>query len=156
VQRQSGNGKVAQAGPVREVFSRPASVAVAGLLTVETIQPGRIVKTGNDLATVAIGSTLLTAMAPNPPAKTGDVYVCIRAEDVILLRSGESSGSARNQLAAIVQSVTGEGPLRRVELDCGFTLAVLLTRQASEEMALKPGDRVVALVKAPHVHLIPR
>jgi len=150
------NGKVAQAGPVREVFSRPASVAVAGLLTVETIQPGRIVKTGNDLATVAIGSTLLTAMAPNPPANTGDVYVCIRAEDVILLRSGESSGSARNQLAAIVQSVTGEGPLRRVELDCGFTLAVLLTRQASEEMALKPGDRVVALVKAPHVHLIPR
>jgi len=32
-------GKVAQTGSVRQVFSRPASLAVAGLLTVETVQP---------------------------------------------------------------------------------------------------------------------
>ncbi len=44
----------------------------------------------------------------------------------------------------------------RVEVNCGFALSVLLTKQACEEMALKDGDRVVALVKAPHVHLIPR
>jgi molybdate transport system ATP-binding protein len=35
------DGKVAQSGSVPEVLSRPANLAVAGLLTVETVQPGR-------------------------------------------------------------------------------------------------------------------
>ncbi len=149
------NGRVAQAGPVQEVFNRPANLAVAGLLTVETIQPGRIVKITDDLVTVTVGSTLLAAVEPNLPANTSEVYVCIRAEDVILLKGGDSPSSARNRLAATVQSVTREGPLMRVELDCGFALTALLTKQACEELALQRGEHVIALVKAPHVHLIP-
>ncbi len=150
------DGKVAQTGPVREVLSRPANLAVASLLAVETVQPGRIVKIADELVTVAIGSTLLTAVEQNLPANTSEVYVCIRAEDVILLKGGDSPSSARNRLAATVQLVARDGPLVRVELDCGFTLTVLLTNQACEEMALRPGDHVIALIKAPHIHLIPR
>jgi molybdate transport system ATP-binding protein len=41
------NGKVAQTGPVQEVFNRPASLAVAGLLTMETIQPAGITNSAN-------------------------------------------------------------------------------------------------------------
>jgi len=44
----------------------------------------------------------------------------------------------------------------RIELDCGFVLTALLTKQACEELVLQPGCKVVALVKAPHIHLIPR
>jgi molybdate transport system ATP-binding protein len=44
----------------------------------------------------------------------------------------------------------------RVELDCGFGLIALLTRQACEELALGIGEQVNALVKAPQIHLIPR
>jgi molybdate transport system ATP-binding protein len=44
----------------------------------------------------------------------------------------------------------------RVELDCGFTLTAQLTKQACEEMNLNAGDRVVTLLKAPQIHLIPR
>jgi molybdate transport system ATP-binding protein len=44
----------------------------------------------------------------------------------------------------------------RVGLDCGFPLAALLTAQACEEMFLHQGDAVSALIKAPHIHLIPR
>jgi molybdate transport system ATP-binding protein len=44
----------------------------------------------------------------------------------------------------------------RIGLDCGFPLSVLLTRQACDELALKEGEPVVALIKAPNVHLIPR
>jgi molybdate transport system ATP-binding protein len=150
------DGRVAQTGTVQEVFSRPANLAVAGLFTVETVQPGRIVKTADDLVTVAVGSALLTAVEGNLPANTREVYVCIRAEDVILLKGGDSPSSARNHLAATVRSVTREGPFLRVEVSCGFTLTVLLTRQAGEELALETGDRVVALVKAPQIHLIPR
>ena len=61
--------------------------------------------------------------------------------------------SARNHLPATVRSVARDGPLARVELDCGFGLTALLTKQSCEEMQLNPGDRVTAQVKAPHVHL---
>jgi molybdate transport system ATP-binding protein len=150
------NGKVAQTGSVPEVFSHPANLAVAGLLTVETVHPGRIVKMTDGLVTVAVGSALLTASEQNLAANTSEVYVCIRAEDVILLAGGDCPTSARNRLAATVQSLVREGAVMRVALDCGFPLAVLLTKQACEEMALKPGEHVIALVKAPHIHLIPR
>lgn len=150
------NGKVAQTGSVQQVFSRPANLAVAGLFTIETIQSGRILKIENGLVTVTVGPNMLTAVEENLPAKTNEVYVCIRAEDVILVKGSDSPSSARNHLPAIVQSLTREGPLMRVELSCGFTLTALLTKQACEEMALKSGDHVMALVKAPNLHLIPR
>ena len=150
------NGKIAQTGSVQEVFNRPPNPALADLLAIETVQPGRIVKTENALVTVVVGSTMLTAVEENLPANAKDVWVCIRAEDVILVKGTASASSARNYLAASVQSLVPYGQLMRVEVDCGFTLTVLLTNQACEEMRLQPGDRVVALVKAQHIHLIPR
>ena len=150
------NGAVAQNGPVHEVFSRPANLDVAGIFTVETILSGRIAKTSEGLVTVAVAETLLSAVEPHLQPGTTDVHVCIRAEDVILLKGEESRSSARNQLAATVQSVAREGPMMRIDLDCGFPLIAMLTKQACEELALMEGDRVFALVKAPHIHLIPR
>jgi len=44
----------------------------------------------------------------------------------------------------------------RIELDCGIPLTALLTRQACEELALQENDRVLAMIKATNVHLIPR
>ncbi|HEV2208966.1 MAG TPA: molybdenum ABC transporter ATP-binding protein [Verrucomicrobiae bacterium] len=150
------NGKVVQAGPVRDVFNRPANLAVAGLLTVETVQPGRIVKVSDELVTVSVAEVLLTSAEQTLPANTLDVYVCIRAEDVILLKGGLSPSSARNRLSATIHSIAHEGTHMRVDLDCGFPLTAILTKQACEELALKPGNPVTALVKAPHIHLIPR
>jgi molybdate transport system ATP-binding protein len=149
-------GQVIQTGPVQEVFSRPASLSAAGILTVETIQPGQVLAVTNGLITVAVGSTTLSAVAPDMPAGTTEVHVCIRAEDVILLTGADRPTSARNHLSATVQSVTREGLLMRVDLDCGFPLSALLTKQACEELSLQPGARVIALVKAPNVHLIAR
>lgn len=150
------NGKVAQAGSVHEVFSRPANVDVANILTVETIQPGRIVATGENLVTVAVNNTRLYATEPNLSPGTTEVYACIRADDVILLKGEDVPSSARNHLPATVQSISHHGTWMRVELDCGFPLSALLTRQGCKELALQAGDRVIALVKAPHVHLVQR
>jgi molybdate transport system ATP-binding protein len=44
----------------------------------------------------------------------------------------------------------------RVNLDCGFPLRALITNQAYQDMGLREGDEVVAVVKAPTIHLIPR
>ena len=149
-------GKVAQTGPVQDVFRRPASLDVAGLLTVETVQPGCVVKVADGLVTVAAGSVTLMAVEQGLPSTARDVFVCIRAEDVILLKGADSPSSPRNHLPAMVRSLTCEGPMMRIDLDCGFPLAAVLTKHACAEMALTAGDRVVALVKAPNVHLIPR
>lgn len=146
------DGAIVQVGPVPTVFARPASAAVAELVGVETVLPGRVREVRDGLATVEVGTAILAAIAIDPPA---DVLVCIRGEDVTL-HPGETATSARNRLPAVVVSVRSEGPLVRVELDVGFALVALVTRPACEELGLVMGARVVASVKAPAVHWVPR
>jgi len=148
-------GRVAQQGPVQEVFSRPASLSVAEIVAVETVEPGRVLEAG-DLVTVGVGGHKIIALGRELSASTREVFVCIRAEDVVLVKGEPVQSSPRNSFAAVVRGFTPEGPMVNIELDCGFTLRALLTRQACEQLTLKPGDRVQALVKAPNVHLIPR
>ncbi len=150
------NGAIAQSGPVQEVFSRPANLAVAGIVAVETVQPARVLDAADGLLIVAVGETKLAALARDLAPGTRDLFLCIHAEDVMLLKGADSPSSPRNHLPATVRTLSREGPMMRIDLDCGFPLAALLTRQACEELDLRPGDRVVALVKAPNVHLIPR
>ena len=149
------DGRNVQHGTAPEIFSRPLNLAVAEITAVETIQPGRILEAHDGLATVAVGAARLTALATDLPTAACAVYVCIRAEDVILIRADTVQSSPRNRLAARVLAITREGPMVRVSLDCGFPLTALLTQSACEELALSPGATFVALVKAPQVHLIP-
>jgi molybdate transport system ATP-binding protein len=149
-------GRIVQHGPVQEVFSRPANLAVAGILAVETVQPGRVLASADGLVTVTVGQQKLVALGVDLPAGVGEVYVCIRAEDVILVKGKAASSSPRNCLSAVVRGLSREGPMLRIDLDCGFPLAALLTKQACAELALAENDPVLALIKAPHIHLIPR
>ena len=148
------NGRVAQIGPVQELFNRPASPAVAGALAVETVLKGTIERIENGLAAVAVGPAKLAAVDSGLPPGAHAVYACIRAENVVILRGAGVSTSARNHLPGTVRLLTNDGRLMRVEVDCGFPLTALLTKQSCEDMNLAPGDRVTAQVKAQHVHLI--
>jgi molybdate transport system ATP-binding protein len=148
-------GRIVQQGPVHEVFSRPASLAVAGIVAVETVQPGRVLDSNEGLVTVAVGQRNLVSLSP--PLRLGsDVYVCIRAEDVILVKGQPAQSSPRNCFPVTVRGLTEEGPIVRIELDGGFPLSAILTKQACEELALKLGSPLTALIKAPQVHLIER
>jgi molybdate transport system ATP-binding protein len=149
-------GRLVQRGPVCTVFSRPNNLVVAGIVGMETVLPGTLVGAAAGLVTVAVGSIRLTALAQDPPPASNMVYVCIRAEDVILLKDNDAQASPRNRLPGIVRSLAREGPMVQIELDCGFPLKVLLTKQACEELALEPNEPVTAMIKAPHIHLIPR
>jgi len=150
------DGAIAQQGRVPEVFSQPTNLAVADIVGMETVRPGRVLGVTDGLATVALGTAQVTALADNLPSGTEDVYACIRAEDVVLARDETIHSSSRNRLPAVVRSIRRDGPLARVELDCGFPLSALLTPQACEELALREGSRVLALIKAPQIHLIAR
>jgi molybdate transport system ATP-binding protein len=148
------NGKVMQAGPASEVFMRPANTEVARLVAVETVQPGHITGVSDGLATVDINGTTLTALAP--PVLSREVFVCIHGEDVVLYRDATITTSGRNRLLARIVSLRPEGALVRVELDVGFPLFALVTRPASAELALREGETITALIKAPAIHLVSR
>jgi molybdate transport system ATP-binding protein len=147
------NGTAMQTGPVADVFVHPANAEVARFVGVETLQPGRIMGVNEGLATVSVNRVTLTALAPAAAADA--VFVCIRGEDVVLQRDVTVS-SVRNRLPARIISIRPEGALFRVELDAGFPLLALITRPACAELGLREGDAIIALIKTPAIHLVPR
>lgn len=148
------DGRVVQQGAKAEVYARPAAPEVASFLGVETLAPGHIESLRDGLATVVVGATRLTALASGHLPK--EVLVSIRGEDVTLSSAGPGTESARNHLSARVVSVQPGSPLVCVNLDAGFPLMALITRPAFEELQLRPGVEVNALIKVPAIHLIPR
>ena len=147
-------GTVRQEGPAADVFARPADLGVARAVGFETIVPGRVRSTADGLATVSVGGTEVIALGR--PDCAGDVFVCVRAEDVVLVLGDLGKSSARNRFGGTVGAVVAEGPLVRVEVDCGFPLVAVVTRPAAAELSLRAGSEVTALVKATTVLLVPR
>ena len=69
-------------------------------------------------------------------------------------REAPHAASARNRLPGVIRNIAVEGPLARVELDCGFPLIATVTAQSAAELALQPGDSVWAIVKTTALHLV--
>lgn len=62
---------------------------------------------------------------------------------------GARIASARNRLPGIVTDVTIDGLMARVDLAAGrFRLVSLMTREAAQELGLRPGVLATAVVKA--------
>ncbi len=148
------DGRVLQSGAPQEVFNHPRDAEVAKIVGIETVMPGRIMDSSEGLVTVEVAGTKLQALAGEESGP--DVFVCIRAEDVVLEPVGMRATSARNKLNGLVRDIISMGALVRVEIDCGFLLAAVVTRSALEDLHLAAGSPVMAVVKAGAVHLIPR
>jgi molybdate transport system ATP-binding protein len=147
-------GRIIQAGSTQEVFDAPLTPAAARLVGVDTVVIGRIASVDAGLARVIVGEREVRAEAP---AGTGhDAALCIRAEDVVIARHDVTDSSVMNRWPAVVRSETVQGPFVRVGLDCGFRLAALVTRDAWARLALRPGDRAWAIVKAASIRALPR
>ncbi len=147
-------GRIHQQGPVGDVFERPADHEVARCVGVDTVLAGRVVASGDGLATVESHGLRLTAV---DRGLAGDVWILLRAEDVVLERDGGTRSSARNHLPGRVTAVTSEGPLVRVALSSGEArLSALVTRASRADLGLEEGADVFAVVKAPSIHLVPR
>ena len=75
----------------------------------------------------------------------------VAAAEIERLRGGRRDTlSARNRLSGVVRAVEVEGFLARVELDVTEPARVtaIITREAAEELGLKPGVAASAVVKA--------
>ena len=149
-----GGGRILQTGSPDEVFSRPANQEVASIVGVETVVIGRVVTRSDDMVALDVGSARLWAIETS--GRGEEFYLSIRAEDVTIEIGTRPSSSARNHLAGTITEVRPAGPVSRVTIDCGFLLTALVTRQAAQDLGLKPDVPVTATVKASAIHLIPR
>ena len=68
-----------------------------------------------------------------------------------LLRERAASGStgARNRLHGIVLAVRRDGVMAQIDLQCGpHRIVSLMSREAADQLDLKPGDAATAVMKA--------
>jgi molybdopterin-binding protein len=76
----------------------------------------------------------------------------LRSDDLAaLLRERAASGrsSARNRLAGVVLAVRRDGVMAQVDLACGpYRIVSLMSREAADDLDLKPGDPATAVVKS--------
>ena len=64
-------------------------------------------------------------------------------------RSGPSAGGARNRLPGIVLAVRRDGVMAQVDLACGpHRVVSVMSREAADQLGLKPGDSATAVIKA--------
>lgn len=147
-------GAVLQEGPAPDVFLRPRDASVARIVGVESVLSGTVLGREDGLLLVDVSGVRLWAVDDGRPH--GDVFCCLRAEDVVLERGGLPQTSARNRLLGTVTEVVPEGPLARVLVDCGVALAARVTLRSVAELGLSPGVGVAAVFKAPSLHLVAR
>jgi len=146
-------GQVLQVGPPQEVFCRPANAIVAQIVGVETVIEGHVIEESAGLATVRVNGTLLKGLGGY--AIGSPVFVCIRAEDVVLEQGAIGLTSARNHLNGKVREIIPHGVMVQIKIDCGFPLVAMVTRGAQEELRIAIGSPIVAVIKAGAVHLVP-
>ncbi|MCW3041443.1 MAG: MerR family transcriptional regulator [Solirubrobacterales bacterium] len=76
----------------------------------------------------------------------------LAAEDLARLlreRTSNTRSSARNRMTGVVVAVQRDGVMAQVDLACGpFRIVSLMSREAVDELGLKPGDTATASVKA--------
>jgi molybdopterin-binding protein len=79
----------------------------------------------------------------------------VTAGEITRLRGSEPHElSARNRFRGTVREIKAEGLLAQVELEAGpFRVVAVVTREAVEELGLKPGAPATAIVKATSVML---
>jgi molybdopterin-binding protein len=68
-----------------------------------------------------------------------------------LLKERGATGltSARNRLQGIILSVKKDGVMAQIDMACGpYRIVSLMSREAAEELELKPGDQATAIVKS--------
>jgi molybdopterin-binding protein len=79
----------------------------------------------------------------------------IAAHDLAnLVRERGATGlsSARNRLQGTVLAVKKDGLMAQIEMACGsYRIVSLMSREAADELHLKPGDQATAIVKSTSV-----
>jgi len=145
-------GRIVQSGTCFDVVNHPVDEFVAEFVGMEIVLPGQVTASGMGLCRVAVAG--LEVEAVGSPAPGEAVLLGLRPEHITLSTHPGPATSARNSFTGAVTRIVPRGPFFKVELDCGFWLAAFITPRSLEELALAPGQPVLAAFKATAVHLI--
>jgi tungstate transport system ATP-binding protein len=148
------HGELRQLGAAETVFSMPGDPEIAAFVGIENVLPARVEQATDELTFLRIADQHVEITEP-PPAGDDFPLLCIRPDDIVIAREAAGS-SARNHLRARIVRIEPIGRRTRLVLDCGFPLVAHITRQSARDLALAPGDQVVASFKATVPHLLPR
>lgn len=149
------DGMLRQVGSPESVFSSPRDSEVANFLGVENVLPGMVNESKNGKISVEVHHHQLEAIGDEQPGR--QIFFCLRPEDITLWKTIDlPRSSARNVLTGKIASISIQGPLIEINIDCGFPLIALITRASAQELELDVDVSVAASFKASAVHLIPR
>jgi len=71
---------------------------------------------------------------------------------VLRERATNRQSSARNRMPGVIVDVKRDGVMAQIDLACGpFRIVSLMSREAADELDLKPGQPATAVVKSPMV-----
>jgi molybdate transport system ATP-binding protein len=156
-------GRVVREGTTAEVMADPQALRAMGIREVAAMLPATIAEHGDDGLTrleAATGPLYLPTVDGAPGAR---VRVRVMAHEVILSRSRPEGLSAQNILAGrVTLIVPGSGPAVMVHVAVGEDeILARITRRAADQLGLRQGDSVHAILKSmsvarDHVAHLPR
>ena len=145
-------GRIVASGPVQEMLARLDLPPLTGRFEAGVVLEGVIA--GHDepyaLTTLDLGGAKLTVPALDLP-KGETVRLRVRARDVSIALIRPRDISIRNVLRAKVAEVVPEADTAYAEVRLGIgeqDLRARITRRSADDLSLKPGRTVYALVKS--------
>ncbi len=146
-----GGGRVVAAGPVDDIFGPSKIHAGESRFARSSVLTGRVAGMHQAYGLTEIehpGGSIWLAGPAGPVGR--HVRIVIRATDVTLATTKPRNLSVRTVLAGTVASIEiDDGPLAAVNVDLGDRahLVAMATRMAVDELGIKPGAAVFALIK---------
>ena len=158
------SGQVVARGDLSEVSLRPELRKIVGPDAVGSVLDGVVTRAdpSNGLADLQIGAgTLHVSLKGTTPGTR--IRIQLLARDIILATQKPQGLSVRNELEGVVTELTPDeydAVLVKVDIGGGAVVLSRITREAASSLALQPGAKVWALVKAVstrgHTFLAPR
>lgn len=155
------HGTVVQAGTTAQVMADPDALRAMGIREVAALLPATLIEHLPDDLTrleTATGPLFLPTIDAAPGTR---LRVRIMAHEVILSRARPTGLSAQNILPGRISRIMpGQGPAVMVHIDMGgHEILARITRRAVDQMALRQGDSVHAILKTMSVardHIVPQ
>ena len=143
-------GRILREGTTAQVMADPEALRAMGIREVAAMLPATVAEHLPDGLTrldTATGPLFLPAVEAAPGAQ---VRVRIMAHEVILSRARPEGLSAQNILPGrVARAVEGKGPAVTVHVAIGpDEILARITRRAADQLGLRPGDTVHAIVKS--------